>query len=71
LGPNHPNVGSTCRSLGTVLHDQGDLAAAKTQMTRAYTIFQAAFGPNHPSTQGVARWLAEVRYDEGEAELSS
>ena len=63
LGPQHPNVASSCNKLATVLSDQGDLKEAKEYYERSLSIMQQTFGPQHPNVATSYNNLANVLSD--------
>lgn len=50
-GPDHPHVALALSSLGHVLQQLGDQAAATEHLQRAVAIKRAAYGPDHPWTR--------------------
>ena len=48
LGPQHPNVASSCNNLAIVLGEQADLKEAKEYYERALAIREETSGPQHP-----------------------
>lgn len=53
LGPDHPDLVASLGSLGNLLRDQGDLAAARGHYERALRISAGALGEDHSSTASV------------------
>ena len=66
LGPDHPDIGIWRNNRGRVLHDLGDLAAARTQCERALQIGEAALGPDHPNIGIWRNNLGRVLHDLGD-----
>jgi hypothetical protein len=50
FGVDHPETAQSFHSLAAVLHDQGDISAARTNYQRALAIRRARLGPDHPDT---------------------
>ena len=50
LGPDHPQTAASLDNLGSLLQDQGDLAAARPLLERALAICERVLGPDHPQT---------------------
>jgi tetratricopeptide (TPR) repeat protein len=53
-------------NLGHVLHDLGDLTAARTHHQRALTIYEAQLGPDHPNVARSLDHLGAVLADLGD-----
>ena len=49
LGPDHPNVGAYCSTLGRILKAKGDLDSAERFLRRDLHITEKAPGLKHPS----------------------
>ncbi|MEK6259043.1 MAG: tetratricopeptide repeat protein, partial [Planctomycetota bacterium] len=60
FGPDHPEVATDVKNLGTVLQDLGDLSGAKQAFERALGIFRKLLGDEHPYTRGAKEWLEGV-----------
>jgi tetratricopeptide (TPR) repeat protein len=50
LGPEHPEMARSLRSLALLFRDQGDYAGARPLVERALTISEKVHGPEHPET---------------------
>jgi tetratricopeptide (TPR) repeat protein len=66
FGPEDPKVASVLRSLGSVLHDLGDLGGARSHLERALAIDIASFGPDHPDVARDVNDLGSVLMDQGD-----
>jgi len=65
-GPNDPRVAAVLRSLGSVMHDLGDLGGARSCFERALGIDVATFGPDHPDVARDVNDLGSVLMDQGD-----
>ena len=59
-GPDHPVVAIRVNNLGRVLHDQGDLAAARTHLEEALAIFADLLPIDYPDVQRVRNELSRL-----------
>ncbi|WP_437717356.1 FxSxx-COOH system tetratricopeptide repeat protein [Sorangium sp. So ce448] len=66
FGNDDPKVAAVLRSLGSVLHDLGDLGGARAHLERALTIDLAHFGPDHPDVARDVNDLGSVIMDQGD-----
>ena len=66
LGPEHPANGESLDNLASLLHDQGDLAAARPLYERALAIREKVLGPDHPQTAQCLNNLAALLQDQGD-----
>src|SRR5437016_2277783 len=57
LGPDHPDTARSLNNLALLLHDRGELAAARGLFERALTIRERVLGPDHPHTAASRRAL--------------
>ncbi len=76
LGPDHPAVAASLRSLAAVHVERGHYTQAEPLMRRALAISEKALGPTHPATadflDGYAQILGNVRTDAAaEAEVKA
>ena len=53
LGPDHPEVASSLRSLAVVYRNKGDYDRAETMCLRSLAILKRALGPDHPEVARV------------------
>ena len=60
LGSDHPETATSLHNLARVLHDQGDLDAARTLNRRALHIYETRLGPDHPDSVRSREQLAVV-----------
>lgn len=65
-GTEDPRVASVLRSLGSVLHDLGDLGGARSCFERALGIDVATYGPDHPEVARDVNDLGSVLMDLGD-----
>lgn len=66
FGHDDPKVAAVLRSLGSVLHDLGDLGGARAHLERALAIDIASFGPDHPDVARDVNDLGSVLMDQGD-----
>jgi Tfp pilus assembly protein PilF len=66
LGPDHPATAHSLTNLAFFLHDQGDLAGARTLYERTLTIYEASLGPDHSYTALGLDNLGTVLHDQGD-----
>lgn len=64
-GPEHPTVGFALNTLGGILRDLGDFAAARPLAERALAITEPAYGPDHPAVATHRDKLAAIVRDLG------
>lgn len=65
-GPESPSIGTKLNSLGSLLRDMGDYAAAESLYRRALAISEKAQGSVHPSTGTYLNNLAVLFQDIGD-----
>jgi tetratricopeptide (TPR) repeat protein len=66
LGPEHHATASSLSSRADLLHDQGDLAGARSLYVRALKIREKVLGPAHIATAQSLSNLAALHTDEGD-----
>jgi len=66
LGSDHPETAWSLSNLAAVLHNQGDLPAARALLVRALAIREGSLGPGHPETVRSREALAAVIAELGE-----
>ena len=65
VGRNHSSVADAVNDLGNLARNQGDLAVAVADYTRALAIYQAALGANHPRVSVALSNLGELALQRG------
>ncbi len=60
LGPYHPHTAISLNNLGSLLQDQGDLAAGRSMYDRALSISEKVLGPNHTTTTKIRNNLKHL-----------
>src|SRR5262249_3206159 len=65
LGSEHPSTAISLNNLGTLLHSQGDYAAARPYLEQALAIWKKGLGSEHPHTAGGYRNLARALHTQG------
>ena len=53
MGANHPEVAVALKNLATVMHEQGELDAAKAMYRRALSVTETALGPTNPDVAAI------------------
>ncbi|HSN96838.1 MAG TPA: FxSxx-COOH system tetratricopeptide repeat protein [Candidatus Nanopelagicales bacterium] len=66
VGNDDPGVAAVLRSLGSVLHDLGDLGSARSCFERALTIDVAMYGHDHPDVARDVNDLGSLLMDLGD-----
>lgn len=66
LPPEHPQLASSMRALGSVLVEQGDAVLGEAMHREAWTRLRQASGPEDPSVAGAAQDLASDLLDRGD-----
>jgi tetratricopeptide (TPR) repeat protein len=66
LGPDHPETVKSLDNLAGLLHDQGELAQARTYYERILTIREKGLGLEHPQTAQCLNNLAALLQEQGE-----
>ena len=62
LGAEHPQVASTMTSLGGLLVEIGDTAAARPLYERAVTVLETSVGPEHADVAAALNGLAGLHH---------
>jgi len=65
-GADHPDTAMSLNILAVLLHDQGDLAAARPRFERSLAIREKALGPEHPDTARTLSNLASLLRAQGD-----
>jgi len=65
LGPSHPRVAQSLRSLAWLHQSQGEYAEAEPLLVRALDIFEKTLGPTHPDVASSLNQLAELYAGQG------
>jgi serine/threonine protein kinase/tetratricopeptide (TPR) repeat protein len=66
LGPDHPDVGPTLRSLGTLLGVMGHYSTAQEHLEQALALDEKVWGPDHTNTASSLSELALVLWRNGD-----
>jgi tetratricopeptide (TPR) repeat protein len=69
LGPDHPQTLATAGTLGGVLANSGDLAAAEPHFQRVYDGQLRMLGAEHPNTLSTLSNLGNMQMEQGKFEL--